>query len=222
MADKIDLDVPPTRTERMITAKERLLNKFRRIAPRRGNRAERLPPGQYRVTRFPVLDLGIHPPFDPATWRLRVDGAVANPLEFTWEEFRALPKVEQVTDFHCVTTWSTYDLRWGGVAFATIVELARPAAEATHLMQHCADDYTTNLPLAELGGPRIMLAYELNGEPLPLAHGGPMRLVVPHLYAWKSAKFLNRLEFMTHDRKGFWEERGYHDVGDPWTEQRLR
>jgi DMSO/TMAO reductase YedYZ molybdopterin-dependent catalytic subunit len=202
--------------------KARLLEKFKARGPAAAGSRERLPPGQHAVTNFPVLDLGIRPAFDPAAWRLTVDGEVEQPLTLSWAEFTALPKVEQVSDFHCVTTWSQYDLRWAGVPFRTIVERVRPRAGARFLLQSCADGYTTNLPLAELGGADVLLAYELNGKPLPLEHGGPMRLLVPHLYAWKSAKFLTGLRFQERDTPGFWELRGYHDVGDPWKEQRFR
>ncbi len=127
-----------------------------------------------------------------------------------------------MSDFHCVTTWSKYDVRWGGVPFAAIVAQVRPTAAARFLIQVCADGYTTNLPLSELQGDDVLLAYELDGAPLPLEHGGPMRLIVPHLYAWKSAKFLTTLRFQAEDTPGFWEVRGYHDIGNPWSEERFR
>jgi DMSO/TMAO reductase YedYZ molybdopterin-dependent catalytic subunit len=186
------------------------------------SRAHRLPPGQHLHPGFPVLDLGIRPAFDPAAWRLTVDGEVAQPLELTWQEFTALPRTRQVSDFHCVTTWSIFGVKWGGVKFKTIVEMAKPLPGAAYLIQTCNDGYTTNLPLGELGGADVLLAYELNGEPLPVEHGGPMRLIVPHLYAWKSAKFLTRLTFQEQDRPGYWEELGYHDRADPWKEERYR
>jgi DMSO/TMAO reductase YedYZ molybdopterin-dependent catalytic subunit len=211
-----------SKLENVLRNKARLLEKFkaRGASPAAGR--ERLPPGQHQVTNFPVLDLGIHPPFDPATWRLTVSGEVERPLSLSWAEFRALPRTQQVSDFHCVTTWSQYDLRWGGVAFRTILERARVRPGAAFLLQECADGYSTNLPLAELQGPDVLLADELDGKPLPVEHGGPLRLLVPHLYGWKSAKFLTGLRFQQRDTPGFWEVRGYHDVGDPWTEQRFR
>ena len=211
-----------SRKDKLIYAKTKLLEKFKRAVPRKegtlGNR-ERLPPGQH-VTGFQVLDLGVHPPFDPAIWRFRVEGEVENPINLGWGEFRALAKAQQVSDFHCVTTWSTYDLALSGVKFSTILELVRPTARATHVIQESADDYTTNLPLAELIREDVLLAYEIDGEPLPVEHGGPMRMIVPHLYGWKSAKFLTRLIFQDHDTPGFWEVRGYHSRGDPWKEER--
>lgn len=211
-----------SKLENVLRNKAALLERFKaRGRPLRPG-TERLPPGQHVVTDFPVLDLGEHPPFDPAAWRFTVEGAVERPFSLTWDAFRGLPRQSQVSDFHCVTTWSRFDLRWSGVPFAAIVERARPAAGATHLMQVCADGYTTNLPLAELGGEDVLLADELESGPLPIEHGGPMRLLVPHLYAWKSAKFLTGLRFLTADEPGFWEVRGYHDVGDPWSEERFR
>ena len=211
-----------SKLDNVLRNKAALLERFKaRGRPLRAG-TERLPPGQHEVSDFPVLDLGVHPPFDPATWRLTVDGAVEQPFTVTWDAFRALPHQTQISDFHCVTTWSRYNLRWGGVPFAAIVARARPTAAATHLMQACADGYSTNLPLAELTGDDVLLADELEGGPVPVEHGGPMRLLVPHLYAWKSAKFVTRLRFMEQDEPGFWEVRGYHDVGDPWSEERFR
>jgi DMSO/TMAO reductase YedYZ molybdopterin-dependent catalytic subunit len=211
-----------SKLEHVLRNKARLLEKFKASGRSAGAGRERLPPGQHSVTRFPVLDLGIHPGFDPATWRLSVAGEVERPLALTWAEFCALPQAQQVADFHCVTTWSQYDLRWGGVKFRTLLELVGPRPTARFLIQECADGYTTNLPLAELQGDDILLAWQLNGQPLPIEHGGPMRLLVPHLYGWKSAKFLTGLRFQVRDTPGFWEERGYHDVGDPWKEERFR
>lgn len=208
-----------SKLDNVIRNKAKLLERFKARGTRRG--AERLPPGQRLVPGFPVLDLGTHPPFDPAAWRLRVEGLVAEPLELTWEAFRALPHTEQVSDFHCVTTWSRYDVRWSGVKLRTLLERVRPTDAVTHVVQVCADGYTTNLPFAHLQGDDILLADTLEGEPLPVAHGGPLRLLVPHLYAWKSAKWLTGLRFQDHDTPGFWEERGYHAVGDPWREERF-
>ena len=209
------------RTDRMVRAKEALLEKFKKMTPRVDLSRNRLPPGQHLTPGFPVLDLGIRPRFEPATWRFRVEGEVEQPLNLSWAEFTALPKAAQVSDFHCVTTWSKYDVRWGGVNFRTLVERVRPKAAATHLLLECGDGYTTNLPLAELRGEDILLAYELEGEPLPLEHGGPLRMIVPHLYAWKSAKFLTGLRFQAFDTKGYWEVRGYHNRADPWKEERF-
>jgi len=208
-------------TGKMIRAKSAFLEKFKKLAPRVDPNHARLPPGQHLTQGFPVLDLGIRPKFDPATWRFRVGGEVEQPINLSWADFTALPKAEQVCDFHCVTTWSKYDVRWGGVKFSTIVERAHPKDSARHLIMDCGDGYTTNLPLSELTGDDIMLAYELEGAPLPLDHGGPLRMIVPHIYAWKSAKFLIGLRFLSNDEKGYWEVRGYHNHADPWREERF-
>jgi DMSO/TMAO reductase YedYZ molybdopterin-dependent catalytic subunit len=207
--------------EKMLRAKEKLLDKFKRVTPRALGAKERLPPGQHLTQGFPVLDLGIHPEFRPERWRFRVDGLVTHALDLSWDEFLALPKAEQVSDFHCVTTWSKYDVRWAGVKFRTILQRSQPDPRATHVVLACDDGYTTNVPLDELMGDDVLLAYQLEGKPVPVEHGGPMRMLVPHLYAWKSAKFMSRITFLDHDESGFWEVRGYHNHADPWKEERF-
>ncbi len=200
-------------------AKQKLLARLRQR--KSGQERDRLPPGQKLTQKFPVLDLGTHPPFDPATWTFRVEGEVENPMTWTWEEFQKLPKVEQVSDFHCATTWSKFDVHWGGVKLKTIIEMVEPKDTAHFVIAHCADEgFTTNIPIEEALDDDVLLAYELDGKPLPVEHGGPMRLVVPKLYAWKSAKFLRALRFTERDEPGFWETRGYNNHGDPWKEER--
>ena len=209
--------------EKMLAAKARLLERFKKQAPRQADpNQDRLPPGQHITNGFPVLDLGVKPRFDPTTWRFKVEGEVEEPLDLGWPEFQALPHAEQVADFHCVTTWSKFDVNWDGVKFVDIAALAFPTEAARYVIAHGFDDYTTNIPLADCLNDDVILADRLDGQPLPLQHGGPMRLVVPSLYAWKSAKFLHKLVFVAADKLGFWEERGYHDRGDPWQEQRYR
>lgn len=183
---------------------------------------DRLPPGQKLVRGWPVLHEGDPPPFDPVTWRFRVWGEVDLPGEWTWAELGALPRVEVVRDFHCVTTWSRYDNRWGGVPVMAVLAAARPRPTATHVLVHSWDEvgYTTNLPLADLARDDNLLATHHDGAPLTPEHGGPLRLVVHHLYAWKSAKWVSGFELLRGDRPGYWEERGYHDRGDPWLEER--
>jgi DMSO/TMAO reductase YedYZ molybdopterin-dependent catalytic subunit len=212
----------PKYNEKMLAAKAKLLERFKKERPERAAAQEkrRLPPGQKWTEGFPVLDLGVHPPFDPATWELKVWGEVENPLRLSWEDFRALPRAEQVSDFHCVTTWSKKDCRWGGVKVAELLKLARPKPTALFVVQHCAEGYTTNASIHETAAPDAILADELDGKPLPLEHGGPLRMVIPTLYAWKSAKFLRGLELLPDDRPGFWETRGYHNEADPWKEER--
>jgi DMSO/TMAO reductase YedYZ molybdopterin-dependent catalytic subunit len=216
------VDGTPEYDEKRLAAKARLLEHFKRTRAEREAARERtrLPPGQKWTEGFPVLDLGVHPPFDPATWEFKVWGEVDNPVRLSWEQFRALPRAERVADFHCVTTWSRKDCRWGGVAMKDLLALVRPRPAALHLIQHCAEGYTTNTTLLEASAEDALLADSLDGAPLPLEHGGPVRMIIPTLYAWKSGKFLAGLEFSAADKPGFWETRGYHNEADPWKEQR--
>lgn len=213
----------PRHNEKMIQAKLKLLERFRKEKAQRlkSRAASRLPPGQHLVSSFPVLDLGVRPAFDPATWRLRVFGEVEAPRELSWEELLRLPKTEQVSDFHCVTTWSKFDVRWGGVRMKDLCAVVRPGPKAAHVVLHCGDGYTTNVPLHEASAEDSLLAYELDGKPLPLEHGAPLRMIIPTLYAWKSAKFLTGVEFREDDQPGYWEVRGYHNRADPWLEERF-
>ena len=206
----------------MIAAKAKMLERFKKDTAERdaSQGMNRLPPGQAWSKGFPVLDLGVHPPFDEKTWRFKVWGEVDNPLELDWKGFLALPKTQTVSDFHCVTTWSKMDARWGGVLMTDLLALARPKPEAAFVIQHCAEEYTTNTSLLEALRPDAILAYELDLAPLPIEHGGPMRMVIPTLYAWKSGKFLRGLELTAADKPGFWETRGYHNRADPWREER--
>ena len=182
--------------------------------------AERLPPGQHLVRDWPVLDLGVTPRVTTATWQLRVWGLVSHPLTWNWAEFRAQPPHRARTDMHCVTTWSRFDNDWDGVSTRTLLDAADPKDEAAFVVLHSSDNYTTNLPLADFAAADAMLVHAWQGQPLTPEHGGPVRLLVPHLYLWKSAKWLKGIEFRAADKRGFWEERGYHDRGDPWAEQR--
>lgn len=182
--------------------------------------SERLPPGQHLVKDWPVLDLGLQPNVSTANWTLDIDGAVENPQHWRWTDFMAQEQTSEVSDIHCVTTWSRYDNRWQGVATRTLLDLVRPRPEARFVVLHSNDGYTTNLTLEDFAGEDVLLAHSWEGEPLATEHGGPVRLVLPKLYFWKSAKWLKRIEFTTANRPGFWEERGYHDRGDPWSEER--
>lgn len=193
----------------------------RRKLEERHREAGRLPPGQSLTLKWPVLHAGTVPAFDPQTWTFSVRGFVREPFELTWDEFRALPRVRVQADFHCVTTWSKLDNVWEGVSVRTIVERARPEPEARFVIQHCDGGYTTNTPLEDLLHDDVLLADTHSPEPLTPEHGGPLRMIVPHLYAWKSAKWLRGLEFVETDRPGYWEERGYHMYGDPRREQRF-
>jgi len=180
----------------------------------------RLPPGQKEVKNWPVLDLGAQPDVKPENWRLRVSGLVENRLAFTLAEFHALPQRDFTSDIHCVTQWSRFDNHWRGVATRTILELAKPKAEAAHAIFHSYDGYTTNVKLSVFAEANALLAHSWEGEPIPREHGGPVRMVIPDWYFWKSAKWLTRIEFVAADQPGFWEVRGYHNEGDPWKEER--
>jgi DMSO/TMAO reductase YedYZ molybdopterin-dependent catalytic subunit len=180
---------------------------------------ERLPPGQYLTKKWPVLSYERTPRFPP-DWRLKISGEVEQPFELTWEEFLALPRVTITTDIHCVTTWSRYDNTWEGVPIRAILQRARPLPSAHYVMAHSWSGYTTNIPLANLDDEDVLIAIKHDGKDLEPDHGGPVRLVVPKLYFYKSAKWLDGLEFMAEDRPGFWEVRGYHNRADPWKEER--
>ena len=181
---------------------------------------ERLPPGQHLVKNWPVLDLGVQPQIRLDTWRLELRGLVENRLTLSWKSFLALDQSTKVSDIHCVTTWSRYDNEWQGVSTRDLLDEAMPKPEATHVLLSSYDGYDTNLPLMDFASDDAILATHWQGEPITAEHGGPMRLVVPHLYFWKSAKWLRRIEFLSADQAGFWERNGYHMYGDPWTEQR--
>ena len=180
----------------------------------------KLPVGQHLTKSWPVLDLGIQPEVRLEEWALVLDGAVEEPVRLDWAAFQALPQVEDHSDFHCVTTWSLMDSVWGGVQFSTVAALVRPRPEATHVMTYAYDGYTTNLPLEEALKDDVLLVHAWNGKPLPREHGGPVRMITPQLYAWKGAKWINRIEFLTQDRKGFWEVRGYSNSAHPWRDDR--
>ncbi len=182
--------------------------------------AERLPPGQHLVKNWPVLDLGQQPVIAIDSWKLEVRGLVETELDLNWAAFQALEQKSMVSDIHCVTTWSRYDNKWKGVATRDLLDLAMPKGEASYVMLTSYDGYTTNLPLSDFAAEDAILATAWEGLPLTRDHGGPMRLVVPHLYFWKSAKWLRRIDLMPSDRAGFWEKNGYHMYGDPWREQR--
>lgn len=182
----------------------------------------RLPPGQRETSDWPVLDLGITPNLAPADWSLSVGGAVETPLKWSWADFLAQPQTTLTTDIHCVTTWSRYDNAWQGVSARHLLALVRPRAEAKFLMFRSYDGYTTNVPLERFADDDVLLAHSWQGEPLSREHGGPVRVVIPKLYFWKSAKWLRAITFMDKDSPGYWEQRGYHDEGDPWAEERYR
>ena len=190
---------------------------------RRRERDDRLPPGQYDVGGgWPVLTAEATPRIETAQWSLTVDGLAERPTTWSWDEIQRLPRSTYSGDIHCVTTWSKLDVRFSGVSVDTLLEAAGPLPEAAFVLAHSSTGYTTNLPLADVTDGKAWVVWEFDGAPLPRQHGGPVRLLVPHLYFWKSAKWVSRLELLEHDRAGFWEQNGYHDRGDPWREQRYQ
>ena len=203
-----------------IAAKERWAHKMAGKARPAVRSTDRLPPGQRQVHNFPVLDLGIQPTVPLEQWELKIHGLVENPVTLNWQQFRALPQFKDVSDFHCVTTWSKYDCRWGGVAFTTLYELAQPKPEAQFVYFTSYDGYSTNLPLAACLDDDVLVATLFDGSPLAREHGGLARVIVPKLYAWKGAKFIKGITFLAEDKLGFWEVRGYSNGADPWTEDR--
>lgn len=182
---------------------------------------KRLPPGQYLTEKFPVLHYGSVPRVDLGTWNLRVWGEVDNPFTLTWDQYRTLPRKKVHADIHCVTRWSKLDTDWEGVAIQEILELAQLRPSAAFVLEHAEQGYTTNLPLSVLDDDDVLLADTFGGQPLEPEHGGPLRLVVPKRYFWKSAKWLRGLEFLDRDSLGFWERYGYNNNADFWKEERF-
>lgn len=208
--------------ERYITAKQKwaekqVANGFR---PRDEPSPGRLPPGQKLTHGFPVLDLGVQPDIALDQWTVSLDGLVEQPRSLSWAEFNALPQVEDLSDFHCVTTWSKYDCRWSGVAFTTLYELVQPKPEAQFVYFTSYDGYSTNVALEKCLDDDVLVATRFDGAPVPREHGGPARVIIPKLYAWKGAKFVKTISFLAADKLGFWEVRGYSNSADPWKEER--
>jgi len=205
---------------------------FRNAAPEGSGPLNRhgmpnLPVGQHLVKNWPVLDLGEQPDVPLDQWRLEVAGLVENAITLNWEQFMALPQAEDVSDFHCVTTWSRLDNHWKGVKFRSLAELVVPKDEAKHLLCTGYDflpgsfvPYTVNVPLARAIEEAVLLVPTWEGRPLPREHGGPVRMITPKLYAWKGAKWIRKIEFLAHDQKGFWEVRGYSNTAEPWFNDR--
>lgn len=192
----------------------------RRAMEKQARAEGRLPPGQSLTLKWPVLHAGSVPHFQPERWDFRIDGLVESPKRLTWDEFRALPQIEDKSDFHCVTRWSRLNNLWKGVLFTTVFGLVKPKPGVEHVHVLAEEGYTSNIPLKDLQRPDVLFAFEHDGEPLSAEHGGPVRLIVPHLYAWKSVKWVRGLTLLDHEQLGFWERNGYHAYGDPWKEQR--
>lgn len=190
-------------------------------APSKPNTDARAPPGQHLVKNFPVLDLGNRPEITRDMWQLHLFGLVGQEITLDWGGLMRLPQVKAISDFHCVTRWSRLDMQWEGVLARDVLMLAEPRPEAHFVTLHSYDGYTTNLPLTALLDSDVLVAHSVLGKSLSCEHGGPVRLVVPKRYAWKSAKWLKGIEFHQEDRPGFWEVRGYHNDANPWQEQRF-
>lgn len=207
--------------DKLIQSKQDWAREGRLLTGHAGDPAhDRLPPGQTLVQDWPVLDLGVQPDVNMERWRLRVEGQVEAPLALDWAAFNALPQVERTSDIHCVTQWSRYDNHWQGVSARTLIELARPRQSARFVAFTSYDGYTTNVALEDFLGDDVLLAHSWEGKPLTRQHGGPLRVVLPKLYFWKSPKWVTRIELLGTDRPGFWEVRGYNNHGDPWLEER--
>ncbi len=217
--------------QRRMRLRERFLDKMRKTpavsddhpqgsGPPNRHGMPRLPVGQTETVKWPILDLGIQPEVPLESWELVVDGACAHPLRLGWEDLLRVGVVEDHSDFHCVTRWSKMDLAWKGVRVADVLALAEVDEAATHLLCHAYDGYSTNLPLEEAIKSDVLLVFEVDGRPLPREHGGPVRMITPQLYAWKGAKWIRRIELLTEDRPGFWEQRGYSNTAHPWRDDR--
>ena len=215
-----DQDDPPP-DSKLTRSKQRWASEGKFLTGRIARPEEqRLPPGQHLTRDWPVLDLGVTPGIGRERWRLDVHGAVEQPLFWDFSQFMAQQQRQFTSDIHCVTTWSRYDNEWQGLATRDLLAACRPRDEARFVVLSSNDGYTTNLTLEDFAAEDALLAHSWSGAPLDQEHGGPVRVVVPHLYFWKSAKWLKAIEFLEHDAPGYWEVRGYHNRGDPWTEQR--
>ncbi|HIH25394.1 sulfite oxidase-like oxidoreductase [Candidatus Woesearchaeota archaeon] len=202
-----------------IKSKEKIAKLFKdKHSP--NNKDSRLPPGQYLTDKFPVLDLGIQPDFDPKTWKLEVVGEVFENKVFTYNDILKMPRTDLSKDFTCVTKWTKYDVRWSGVLWKDFLKYIKVKPSAKAVMFYGADGYSTNNLLEDIENDTTLLAYLLDSKPIPKEHGWPMRVIIPHLYAWKGSKFLNKIEFMKENKPGFWEVRGYHLRGDANLEER--
>jgi DMSO/TMAO reductase YedYZ molybdopterin-dependent catalytic subunit len=207
--------------EQYIAAKERWAAKMAGKPKNPVQSTDRLPPGQRLVNNFPVLDLGIRPEVSLEQWELKVHGLVENAVTIKWDQLLALPQFKDVSDFHCVTTWSQYDMEWEGVSFFTLAELVKPKPEASHVFFKSYDGYSTNNPLEVCMDDDVLIAHKWNGKPISKEHGGPARVIIPKRYAWKGAKFIREITFIDRDILGFWEVRGYSNTADPWKEDRF-
>jgi DMSO/TMAO reductase YedYZ molybdopterin-dependent catalytic subunit len=217
-----DDDIPKTGAikEKLIRSKQAWAREGRLLTGHSAPPAQRLPPGQRKVEDWPVLDLGVTPTVDRTKWKLVCDGLVENPLAWDWDTFMAQPQVTMTSDIHCVTGWSRFDNAWTGVHALHVLDMVQPAPDARHIVFHSHDGYTTNVRLEYFADGDVLLAHSWQGKPLDVEHGGPVRVVIPKRYFWKSAKWVRRIEFLAEDRPSYWETNGYHNEADPWTEER--
>ena len=209
--------------EKVVQAKQRLMFRGRGDSAREVDMDysdPRVPPGQHLVNNWPVLDLGVKPEVSLEDWSLQIDGKVEYPVTWNWEEYQEQPKVHFTTDFHCVTTWSRLDNEWDGVSFQHMLTIVRPLPSAKYVFFESYDEYTTNLPLSACDDNDVILAHQWNHQPLSNEHGGPVRVIVPKRYAWKGAKWIKKISFLSQDQKGFWEVRGYSNSALPWDNDR--
>ncbi len=214
-------DAPDPKRDKLLARKAEWAESGRGLTGARADPArDRLPPGQHLTRDWPVLDLGEQPEIDPAEYRLRVDGTVERRVELSLAGLLALGQTDSVSDMHCVTTWSRYDNHWRGVAARTLIEAVGVLPDTRHVILHSHDGYTTNMRLDQFDQPDVLLVHEWEGRPITRQHGGPVRVLVPRLYLWKSAKWVRRIQFAPGDHKGFWETRGYSNNADPWAEER--
>jgi len=221
MSEEQKPSIVGTLKKKLIDSKEKWARDGRLLTGKQDpDMKDRLPPGQRLVTNWPVLDLGIQPQIAADTWEMTIGGLVENPLKWSFEEFKAQPQVEMISDIHCVTAWSRYDNHWEGVSTAHILSVVQPKPETTHVLFESYDGYTTNVRLDVFSEANALLAHSWEGKPLTKEHGAPVRVIIPSWYFWKSPKWLKRIVFASQDKPGFWEVRGYHNEGDPWREQR--
>ncbi|MBL0339210.1 MAG: sulfite oxidase-like oxidoreductase [Rhodospirillaceae bacterium] len=207
--------------QKLIDSKQQWAKEKRLITGKSGNpKQDRLPPGQREVKNWPVLDLGIQPDISMETWQLRIDGLVKKPTTWNWQQFSQFAIQDFTSDIHCVTAWSRFDNHWQGVSTRAVLEAVEPLDQAKFVICHSHDGYTTNLTLEEFAAEDALLALAWEGKPISREHGGPVRVVVPKLYFWKSAKWLKSVELSDQDKPGYWEVRGYHNHGNPWEEER--
>ena len=214
-------EVMPNRKEARIGAKELWARKMAGQLKPEGRFTGRLPPGQRLVTNFPLLDLGTEPVVPLEKWELKIHGEVENPTVLKWKDFLALPQFKIISDFHCVTKWSQFDMEFEGVAFRTLADLVKPRPKTSHVYFKSYDDYSTNNPIEVCLDEDVLIAHKWNGQPLTREHGGPARMIIPKRYAWKGAKWVREIVFLDGDLLGFWELRGYSNTADPWTEDRF-